>query len=162
MTNDPLDTPASASQNCGADHRKNRFPRAFWAWAVTLLLLSCILEYVVRSRDWFRYYPWIDNPMHFFWGANVFWICLVVFRCRPKWAIFLVFVWQVIWETGEIIGDKLIEQPAYMIDGIWPDGVKDTLMDLAGALALWAVFHSASLFAAARTKPTPTEFRADP
>lgn len=120
--------------------RGDKIPGLFWAWALSLLAVSCVLEYIVRSRDWFGCYPWIDNPMHFLWGANVFWISLLIFRCRPRWAAVLVFVWQVVWETGEIIGDKLIAQPAYMLDSLWPDGAKDTAMDLAGAAALWLIF----------------------
>lgn len=119
------------------DSSADLIPPRFWAWAWPLLAASIALEITVRTLDWFKTYPWIDNPMHFLWGANVFWICLWLFRCRPGKALLLVLVWQILWEAGEMIGDRMIAQPAYMIDNLWPDGVQDTLMDLLGAALLW-------------------------
>jgi hypothetical protein len=122
-----------------------RIPPLFWKYAWPLLAFSIVLEVAVRTQGWFGTHPWVDIPMHFFWGANVFWICLWLFRCRPKMALLGVLAWQMVWEVGEMIGDKLIAQPDYMIDGLWPDGAKDTVMDLLGAAVLLAIFTAHKL-----------------
>ena len=48
-------------------------------------------------------------------------------------AVIVVFAWQMIWEISEIVGDRVLDQPAHMHDHLWPDGAIDTALDLLGA-----------------------------
>lgn len=108
------------------------------------LAFSVILEWFVRQgavllygSNGFLLWPWIDNIMHFAWGVNIFLIFFVLFKWEPLDALLAVFVWQMLWESIEIIGDRVIPQPDWMLDHFFFDGIKDTVMNLAGAFAAW-------------------------
>jgi hypothetical protein len=60
-----------------------------------------------------------------------------MFKWKPRDALIGVFVWQMFWELGEMIEDMLVEQPAYMFDYFYFDGIKDTITDLVGGIAGW-------------------------
>ena len=101
-----------------------------------MLLYAIVLEYTVRSRDWFRYYPDIDNLMHFGWGAVISLGIITFWRNDAKFVLIAVFLWQVVWEVSEMVGDRLMGQPEYMWDQPFPDGMIDTAMDLLGAMVV--------------------------
>ncbi len=101
-----------------------------------LFAWACVFEYIVRSRDWFRYYHWVDNFMHVGWGAVIALGIIVFWRNNARFVIVAVIIWQIVWELSEIAGDRILKQDEYMRDHIWPDGAIDTCMDLAGAIAV--------------------------
>lgn len=102
-------------------------------FAVTLIF-SISMEFAVRVYDLWNTIPFCDKIMHFFWGLNIFMFLAIRLRWSAKDALFGVLAWQVIWEFSEMIGDKIItSQPDYMLDHFFYDGIKDTLMNLAGA-----------------------------
>lgn len=105
--------------------------------AIFLLLFSIIFEIAVRVSNVFYWLPLIDKPMHFSWGATVFMILITFLKFTPLNAFLGVIIKQFLWETAEIIGDKIILQPDYMQDILWPDGIFDTLFDLAGASLIY-------------------------
>jgi hypothetical protein len=98
-----------------------------------LLLYAIILEYTVRSRDWFFHYPYIDNLMHFGWGAAIALGIIVFWRNNVMFVLIAVFLWQVLWEIGEMAMDRINNDPPHMRDIPFPDGAIDTVLDLAGA-----------------------------
>lgn len=105
---------------------------------IGLLVYAIILEYIVRSRDWFLHYPYIDNLMHFGWGAVISLGIIVFWRNEARFVLIAVAVWQILWEISEIIGDRVLQQPEHMHDHLFPDGLIDTCLDLLGAGAvLW-------------------------
>jgi len=105
----------------------------FLAHFVLLLIYAIVLEYTVRSRDWFRYYPYIDNLMHFGWGAVIALAIIVFWRNNAAFVLLSIFIWQMMWEASEMVVDRLMHQPEYMQDHFFPDGMIDTAMDLLGA-----------------------------
>jgi hypothetical protein len=112
--------------------------RQYWPLLLALFAWACVFEYIVRSRDWFRYYPWVDNIMHFGWGAVIALTIIVFWRNRLWFVLAVVIIWQVVWEVSEVIGDRILKQDEYMRDHLWPDGAIDTCMDVLGAIAvLW-------------------------
>lgn len=105
---------------------------------ILLLIYAIVLEYTVRTRDWFYWYPYIDNLMHFGWGAVIALGIIVFWRNSAKHVLITVFVWQVLWEIGEMIVDEINNDPPHMRDYPFPDGTIDTILDLLGASAvLW-------------------------
>src|SRR5688572_15682551 len=112
--------------------------RQYWLFLLLLLAYALVLEYTVRSRDWFYWYPYIDNLMHVGWGAVIALSIIVLWRNDAKFVVVAIVIWQIIWEISEIIGDRLLNQPVHMHDHLWPDGAIDTCMDLIGAcIVLW-------------------------
>ncbi|MCI0632125.1 MAG: hypothetical protein L0Y44_15890 [Phycisphaerales bacterium] len=110
---------------------------------IGLLIYAVVLEYIVRSRDWFLHYPYIDNLMHFGWGAVIALAIIVFWRNQTKFVLVAVLIWQILWEISEIIGDRVLKQPEYMHDHLFPDGLIDTALDLLGAsAALWLTRRS--------------------
>src|SRR5688572_5982150 len=110
----------------------------YWPLLAALLAWACVFEYIVRSRDWFRFYPWVDNIMHVGWGAVIALAIIVCWRNNARFVIIAIIVWQILWEISEIIGDRVLKQETYLHDHLWPDGAIDTVMDLLGAVAiLW-------------------------
>lgn len=92
----------------------------------------------MRSRDWFRFYPWVDNFMHVGWGAVIALAIIVLWRNNVKFVIVSVIIWQVLWEVGEMVMDRINNDPPHMRDYPFPDGTIDTVMDLLGAaIVLW-------------------------
>lgn len=98
---------------------------------------SVVLEFCVRYFNLWNTIPYCDKIMHFFWGLNIFLILVIMFKWKPRDALIGVFVWQMFWELGEMIEDMLVEQPAYMFDYFYFDGIKDTITDLVGGIAGW-------------------------
>src|SRR5262245_41553471 len=105
----------------------------YWPWLVGLLISACVFEYIVRSRDWFFHYPYVDNVMHFGWGAVIAMAIIVLWRNDVKIVLIAVFCWQVLWEIGEMLVDRINDDPPHMRDYPFPDGTIDTILDLAGA-----------------------------
>ena len=107
-------------------------------WLILLLTYAVVLEYTVRSRDWFYWYPYIDNLMHVGWGAVIALAIIVVWRNNARFVIVAVIIWQILWEIGEMVMDRINNDPPHMRDYPWPDGAIDTCMDLIGAIiVLW-------------------------
>lgn len=101
---------------------------------------SVILEYLVRTHNWWSGFGGhMDSVMHLFWGLNIFLIAIVWFRWKPLTALHGVFAFQMLWELAEIIGDIVIPQSSYMMDLFWWDGIKDTIVDMLGAILAWWV-----------------------
>ena len=121
----------------------------FWslfleAWARWILPL-------LGYENGFALWPAVDNVMHFFWGVNFFFFFVLVLRWRPLGALLGVYAWQMAWEAGEMIGDLLVSQPSFMFDHFFFDGIKDTFVDVAGALLGWAfLFGTREKFAGLR------------
>jgi hypothetical protein len=103
---------------------------------ILLFIYACVLEYTVRSRDWFYWYPYIDNLMHFGWGAVIALAIIIFWRNQVRFVLIAILLWQVGWELSEVIGDRLLNQPEHMRDHLWPDGAIDTGVDLLGAAAV--------------------------
>ncbi|HEY9706161.1 MAG TPA: hypothetical protein V6C58_27240 [Allocoleopsis sp.] len=101
------------------------------------LTFSIVLEFCVRYFNLWNTIPYCDKIMHFFWGFNIFLMLVIMFKWKPRDALIAVFVWQMMWEFGEMIEDRLVTQPEYMFDYFYFDGIKDTITDLAGAIAGW-------------------------
>lgn len=115
--------------------------RAIWYGTLTF---SVLLELWVRyalpfivGRDGFAIWPDVDNIMHFFWGLNIFLFFVLVLRWKPIEGILGVYAWQMGWEFTEMVGDVVQAQPVHMLDHFFFDGIKDTFVDLAGALLGW-------------------------
>lgn len=109
------------------------------------LTFSILLEIYVRwiaKPSVFISWPPIDNIMHFFWGVNVFLIALIFLKWEPLDSLLAVFVWQMGWETAEMIGDRLFSQVAAMLDHFYFDGIKDTLVDLGGGMFGWIILKT--------------------
>jgi hypothetical protein len=107
------------------------------------LTLSVLLELYVRLLDkWSLFNGTMDSVMHFFWGLNVFFIFILFFKWTPLDALLGVFVWQMAWEAVEMIGDQIIVQTAAMLDHFFFDGIKDTIVDLAGGLLGWGILKT--------------------
>ena len=105
---------------------------------ILLLSYAIVLEYTVRTRDWFYWYPYIDNLMHFGWGAVIALVIIVFWRNSANVVLITVFMWQVLWEIGEMVVDVINNDPPHMRDYPFPDGTIDTILDLLGAGAvLW-------------------------
>jgi hypothetical protein len=96
---------------------------------IALLVYAIVLEYTVRSRDWFYWYPYIDNLMHAGWGAALALAIIVFWRNNVRLVLIAVFCWQVVWEIGEIVMDNVNNDPPHMRDYPFPDGLIDTCMD---------------------------------
>lgn len=130
-------------------------------FAITLTI-SVILEIWVRwisplqfGQDFFGVWPPIDNFMHFLWGLNIFLIFTLYFKWKPLHSVYGVFLWQMLWEAVEMIGDKVQNQPVHMLDHFFYDGIIDTIVDIAGAFAGWYILR---LFVGKEnesTKPAP-------
>lgn len=101
-----------------------------------LLAYAIVLEYTVRSRDWFYHYPYIDNLMHFGWGAVIALGIIVFWRNDVRFVLIAVVIWQVLWEIGEMVMDRINNDPPHMRDYPFPDGLIDTCLDLLGAGAV--------------------------
>ena len=113
-------------------------------FAVTLVF-SISMEFAVRTYDLWNAIPFCDKIMHFFWGLNIFMFLATRLRWSAKDAVFGVLAWQVIWEFSEMIGDKILTgQPDHMLDHFFYDGIKDTLMNLAGAFLGLVVIRNKS------------------
>jgi len=115
-------------------------PRApqFLPHLILLLIYAIVLEYTVRSRDWFYWYPYIDNLMHIGWGAVISLGIIVLWRNDVRFVIVAVVIWQVLWEISEMVVDRIKDDPPHMRDYPFPDGAIDTCMDLLGAaIVLW-------------------------
>lgn len=113
------------------------------------LTCSIVLEVWVRwisleqyGRDFFGIWPPIDNIMHFMWGLNIFLILLVWLKWKPLDSLLGVFMWQMMWESVEIIGDIVQAQPQHMFDHFFFDGIKDTIVDIAGGAFGWLIMKS--------------------
>ncbi len=108
--------------------------------AVTLPI-SVVLEVYVRyiakwqfGTDFFAVWGPIDNVMHFLWGLNIALMLMVWTRWSGRDAVLGVFAFQWLWEALEIGGDIFLSQPVHMLDHFWWDGLKDTGVDVLGAL----------------------------
>lgn len=107
-------------------------------YLLLLLLHAIVLEYTVRSREWFYWYPYIDNLMHIGWGVVIALAIIVCWRNNARFVLFAVVIWQVLWEIGEMVMDRINNDPPHMRDYPFPDGLIDTCMDLLGAaIVLW-------------------------
>ncbi|HLP79664.1 MAG TPA: hypothetical protein VK158_03455 [Acidobacteriota bacterium] len=114
----------------------------------TTLVFSIVLEITVRwillaitGTDGFGLWPPIDNIMHFMWGLNIFFFFVIVLKWKPLDAVYGVFVWQMGWELVEMIGDITMAQPVHMLDHFFLDGIKDTFVDIGGALLGWLLIR---------------------
>lgn len=108
------------------------------------LMFSVLLEVWVRwvmpfthGQDGFGVWAPVDNVMHLFWGLNIFLFLVLFLRLKPWEALLGVYAWQMCWEAGEMIGDRFLGQPGYMLDHFFLDGIKDTIVDLAGGALGW-------------------------
>ena len=120
-----------------------RRARQYLPHLILLFIYACVLEYTVRTRDWFLHYPHIDNLMHFGWGAVIALTIIVFWRNSAKVVLITVFLWQMVWEAGEMIMDRINDDPPHMRDIFFPDGMIDTVLDLAGAaFVLWLTRRS--------------------
>jgi hypothetical protein len=124
---------------------KEKNLKIIFAWT---LLFSVVLEIYVRvinelifGIDGFGMIPYIDNVMHFFWGLNFFFAAIIFFKLEVFDALIVVFLWQMIWESVEMIGDVVLAQPVHMLDHFFFDGIKDTIVDIAGALLGWLMIR---------------------
>lgn len=111
-----------------------------------MLGFSILLEIWVRwllpitsGHDGFYIWPNIDNVMHFFWGLNIFLFFVLMLRWTPIEGLLGVYIWQMGWELSEMVGDIIIAQPPHMLDHFFLDGIKDTAVDIAGAVLGWAL-----------------------
>lgn len=118
------------------DHRRGLF--------FVTLAFSLFLEVWVRwvmplthGDSGFGIWPPVDNVMHFFWGLNIFVFLVLYLRFTPVDALLGVYAWQMAWELMEMVGDIMLRQPGYMLDHFFFDGIKDTLVDLAGGALGW-------------------------
>ena len=103
--------------------------------ATCSITASVLLEFTVRKWDLWLTIPQCDKIMHFLWGLNIFLILSGFLKWQPKAAVTGVLAWQLLWEYSEMIGDHLLpNQPSYMLDHFYHDGIIDTVTDLAGAM----------------------------
>lgn len=126
----------SGSAKCAMDSRKAIFAGT--------LAFSILLELWVRygllyltGHDGFYIWPNVDNVMHFFWGLNFFMVFMLFLRWTPAESVLGVYGWQMLWELVEMVGDIVLTQPVHMLDHFFLDGIKDTVVDVAGALLGW-------------------------
>ncbi len=99
--------------------------------------------------------------MHFFWGVNLLLALVLFLRMTPLEGLLGVYGWQMIWALCEMLGDILFKQPAYMLDHFFFDGIKDTLMDVAGALLAWFLLsRTKERFAGTKKHPRFARFLA--
>ena len=125
-------------------------PLATRLFLLASISCSVILEFCVRHYDlWHLLWGRMDSLMHFLWGWNIFLIFVLLLRWTPRDALLGVFAWQMLWESIEIVGDIVLPQPAYMLDIFYMDGLKDTVVDMLGALAAWGAL---TRFPAVKTK----------
>jgi hypothetical protein len=120
-------------------HTQQSHIQTHWTLFIIFLVISASLEIFVRfispglyGQDFFGVWPPIDNVMHFLWGLTFF-LLFSRYMTRLQ-AIYCVFFWQMGWELIEMLGDQLVSQPAHMLDLFFFDGIKDTFVDLAGAV----------------------------
>lgn len=103
-----------------------------------MLAFSIVLEYLVRTNDWWGWFDGrMDSVMHFFWGLNIFLLLVIWLRWKPASALYGVFAFQMVWELVEIVGDSVVIQTLDMMDIFWWDGIKDTIVDLLGGALGW-------------------------
>jgi hypothetical protein len=119
--------------------RHKTHTKTHWTLFFLFLFISGALELFVRyispllyGQDFFGVWGPIDNVMHFLWGLTFF-LLFSQYMTRIQ-AIYCVFFWQMGWELIEMLGDQLILQPVHMLDLFFFDGIKDTFVDLAGAV----------------------------
>jgi hypothetical protein len=74
--------------------------------------------------------------MHFGLGAVIALAIICFWRNEAKFVLIAVFIWQVVWEIGEMVVDRIKDDPPHMRDYPFPDGTIDTIMDLLGATAV--------------------------
>lgn len=104
------------------------------------LTFSIVLEVFVRMNNWWQWFGGhMDSVMHLFWGLNVFLMLVVWLRWKPVSALYGVFAMQMGWELIEMVGDIVWPQPGSMLDIFWWDGIKDTIVNMAGGLAGWVL-----------------------
>jgi hypothetical protein len=102
------------------------------------LAFSIALEFCVRYFGlWHTLWGHMDSAMHFWWGWNIFLGLVLFLRWTPYDALLGVFVWQMLWEAVEIVGDRFVPQIASMLDPFYFDGIKDTVFDIAGGACAW-------------------------
>ncbi|HLP79663.1 MAG TPA: hypothetical protein VK158_03450 [Acidobacteriota bacterium] len=118
----------------------------------TTLILSIVIEAWVRlfsvvivGTDGFDLWPPIDNIMHFLWGMNLFFTFVILFKWRPRDALYALIAWHMAWEMVEMIGDTVLTQPEHMLDFFFLDGIKDTLGALAGGGVGWLLVRDYGL-----------------
>ncbi|HIH23762.1 TPA: hypothetical protein HA251_01900 [Candidatus Woesearchaeota archaeon] len=115
--------------------------RAIWYGTLTFsVLLEVWVRYalpLIVGRDGFAIWPSVDNIMHLFWGLNIFLFFVLVLRWKPIEGVLGVYTWQMGWEFTEMVGDVVQAQPVHMLDHFFFDGIKDTFVDIAGALLGW-------------------------
>jgi hypothetical protein len=102
---------------------------------IILIPLSIIQLYASNNPyTWFSW-PYGDDVLHFMWGMVIFLFFANFLRWKPTDSLLAVLVWQVFWEVGEMIEEKWSHDTGIFVDNMFFDGIYDTFVDLAGALA---------------------------
>ena len=118
------------------------------SWSKVLLppaVLFVLSELIAQVTDWYRVYPWIDIPMHFFGGLltavsvqEFFQFCRVrgyLGKLHPLLEVMfvtaLVVVVAVFWEWHEFLRDTIFHTHLQISQG---DTMHDLLMGMSGGL----------------------------
>ena len=105
--------------------------------ALILLVLFLLMETFIRTYNLYETAPFLDIPSHFFGGMALaglsYWFLSVTsFKFKKTGTIALTFVGSLIWELLEKIQEALIENPPYLVDIFYWDGVLDVTVTLLG------------------------------
>jgi hypothetical protein len=107
----------------------------------SVLAATLILQiYVLFNKHTFFSWPYGDEVMHLVWGAVMFLFLVIFLRWKPYDALLGVVAWQILWEGGEMIDDKVFGDTGIYIDYLFFDGIKDTLVNLAGGIIGWLLW----------------------
>lgn len=99
----------------------------FW----TAILFLCV-ELIARMFDFYAKYTYYDDISHLLFGFSLY-SALKILRNFNVNIILIIYTFiALFWELLEKIGDKLFEQPTYLLDYFYFDGVFDIIFGYIG------------------------------
>lgn len=107
--------------------------------ALVFLVGFLLVELTIRIYDLYRNAPYVDIPSHFFAGVAICvgaaWVLsLNAIRRKRLAALAITLLAALSWEVLETLQELVVENPPYMQDIFFWDGIGDVLVTLAGGL----------------------------
>ena len=112
--------------------------------ALFLFILFLIVEVGLRVYDAYRYVRMVDVPSHFFAGMAIgtlaYWFyALTETKHKRVMSVVVVFIISILWEIVEILQEKIILNPPYLVDVFFWDGFWDIIVAVAGGIVVFGV-----------------------
>ena len=107
--------------------------------AILFLVAFLLVELVIRTYNLYQSIPPVDIPSHIAAGValstGAMWVLSLTILKRKRTAALTISLFiALIWEVLETMQELVIENPPYLVDVFFWDGVADVLFTLAGAM----------------------------